>query len=148
MDISVLGNPQLESARGGCIAPHTIAVRRDRMVGESAIHEIIAVTNFGGRPAHLSLELAFAADFIDIFVVRGIAAPPAPILSPAQIDEGHSLGLCSIARDGVRQATRLGFSPPASRCSRVRSSSSPSPVERLCRRISGKESLACAAHVP
>ncbi len=111
----VLGNPELRSAGGGCIAPHTVAIRRDRMVGEGAIHEIIAVTNFGTGPVHLSLELAFAADFSDIFVVRGIAQPPAPALLPAELGDCRRVELRSIARDGIPQVTRLGFSRPASR---------------------------------
>jgi glycogen debranching enzyme len=112
----VLGNPELASG-DGCIAPHTIAVRRDRVVDNGAIREIIAVTNFGAEPVHLALELAFAADFIDIFVVRGIADPPAATPLPAAIDETRAVVLSSVARDGIQQLTRLSFSPPASRLS-------------------------------
>jgi len=111
----VLGNPPLESAGGGCIAPHTISIRRDRVVGEGAIHDIIAVTNFGAGPVHLSLELAFAADFTDIFVVRGIADPPRPTTLPPELAEARRVELRSVARDGTQQATLIGFSLPATR---------------------------------
>lgn len=109
----VLGNPPLVAAGGGCIAPHTIGVRRDRVVGVAAIHEIIAVTNFGAAPVHLSLELAFASDFTDIFVVRGIADPPRPAMLPAEVAQAQRVALRSVARDGTQQATLLGFSLPA-----------------------------------
>lgn len=111
----VLGNPPLASPGGVCIAPHTITVRRDRVVGEGAIHDIIAVTNFSAAPLHLSLELAFAADFTDIFVVRGMAEPPPPAKLPAEVAEARRVELRSVARDGTQQATRLGFSLPATR---------------------------------
>ncbi|HEX8757537.1 MAG TPA: glycogen debranching N-terminal domain-containing protein, partial [Steroidobacteraceae bacterium] len=113
----VLGNPSLESAGGERIAPHTISIRRDRVVGEGAIDDIIAVTNFGAEPVHISLALAFAADFTDIFVVRGIAQPPAPKALPAEISDNRRVELRSEARDGTRQATLLGFSFAASRLS-------------------------------
>lgn len=110
----VLGNPSLASG-GGCIAPHTIEVSRDRVVGEGAIHDVIAVTNFGAGPVHLSLELAFAADFSDIFVVRGIAEPPRPTTLPAELAEARRVALRSVARDGTQQTTLLGFSLRATR---------------------------------
>jgi glycogen debranching enzyme len=108
----VLGNPPLASASGACIAPHTIIVRRDRAVGEGSIHDIIAVSNFGAAPVHLSLELTFAADFTDIFVVRGIAEPPPPAKLPAQIADRCCVELRSMARDGTRQSTLLRFAWP------------------------------------
>ncbi len=111
----VLGNPRLESAGGACIEPHTVSVRRDRMVGDGAIHEILAVTNFGVSPAHLSLELKFAADFTDIFVVRGIAEPAPHTRLPAEIADDRRMALRSVAADGVQQATLLAFSLPAAR---------------------------------
>ncbi|HEV7136496.1 MAG TPA: glycogen debranching N-terminal domain-containing protein [Steroidobacteraceae bacterium] len=111
----LLSNPSLESAGGECIGPHTISICRDRAVGEGAVHDIIAITNFGAGPVHLSLELAFAADFTDIFVVRGIAQPPPPTCLPAQIADDRCVELCSVARDGTRQTTRLGFSIAATR---------------------------------
>jgi glycogen debranching enzyme len=108
----VLGNPRLES-RGGCIAPHTISIRRERMTGEGGIHEIIALTNFGAAPVHLSLELAFAADFTDMFVVRGIAEPAPHERLPAEVADGRRVLLRSVAGDGIQQTTLLEFSLPA-----------------------------------
>jgi glycogen debranching enzyme len=111
----VLGNPELKAGAGASIAPHTIGVRRERTVGEGVLHEIIALSNFGIEPVHLSVELAFAADFIDVFVLRGIAASPAPTLLPAEISEQRGVQLRAVAADGIPQATRLTFSPPPSR---------------------------------
>lgn len=112
-----LGNPPLESPAGGSIAPHTIGIRRDRVVTEGAIDDIIAITNFGAAPVHLSLELAFAADFTDIFVVRGLAEPPPPSALPARLARMRQVELRATARDGTEQATLLRFSLPASRLS-------------------------------
>jgi len=111
----VLGNPPLETTGGGRIAPHTIAIRRDRIVDEGAIHEIIAVTNFGATPVYLSLGLAFAADFLDVFVIRGIAEPPASMCRPAEVTQPCRVALRAQARDGMQQATILEFSLPAAR---------------------------------
>ena len=111
----VLGNPRLESPQGGCIEPHTIGIRRDRMTGDGAIHELIALTNFGTAPVHLSLALMFAADFTDIFVVRGIAEPAPQTRLPALIADGRRVLLRSLAADGIQQTTLIEFSLPAAR---------------------------------
>jgi glycogen debranching enzyme len=110
----VLGNPELGCEGGPRVPPHTIAIRRDRVVEEGAIHELIAVTNFGVGPVHLSLELAFGADFLDLFAVRGVAEAPPPRLLPAQLARSDRVELGSMTRDGIQQITRIGFSPAAS----------------------------------
>jgi glycogen debranching enzyme len=109
----VLGNPRLESGEDGCIEPHTISVRRDRMTDDGAVRELIALTNFGATPVHVSMGFAFAADFADIFVVRGIAEPAPHSRLPAQIADARRVVLCSMAGDGTQQATVLEFSLPA-----------------------------------
>lgn len=104
----VLGNPPLTGTGGGCIAPHTICIRRDRMVGEASIHEIIAITNFGAAPVHLALELAFAADFTDIFVVRGIAEPAEHTGQPTAAGSSIRAGRIPVSPS----STRMGPSRP------------------------------------
>jgi len=45
--------------------------RRSRLLGRSGLFERLAVTNFSDRALHFHIEIAFGADFADLFEVRG-----------------------------------------------------------------------------
>ncbi|MGH8287419.1 MAG: glycogen debranching N-terminal domain-containing protein [Steroidobacteraceae bacterium] len=75
--LHVLGHPELET-EDGCIAPHPSGATAWSIRARST-RSLPSPTSTPNQ-VHLALELAFAADFIDIFVVRGIADPPAPAL--------------------------------------------------------------------
>jgi glycogen debranching enzyme len=49
-----------------------VHIERKRFVLDGHVHEEITLHNFGGRPVRLPLTFRFAADFADIFEVRGM----------------------------------------------------------------------------
>src|ERR1700687_2330918 len=51
----------------------TVQIRRTRVV-EEALEETLQVDNYNNFPVHLEMQFRFAADFADIFVVRGFAS--------------------------------------------------------------------------
>lgn len=67
-----LTNPDLFDADERLVlAQGLLHFRRSRLLGRSGLFERLAVTNFGDRPLRFRLEVAFAADFADLFEVRG-----------------------------------------------------------------------------
>lgn len=59
----------------------------------------------------LTLEMMFAADFRDVFEVRGTHRPARGRLLGA-LRDGARLHLAYRGLDGVRRITRLAFDPP------------------------------------
>ena len=66
-----LTNPDFFSAGRLVLAKDTLHILRTKFLWQGACHERLAITNFDDRPHMISLELNFAADFADIFEVRG-----------------------------------------------------------------------------
>lgn len=66
----VLTNPQLRTADGHVIPRGTISVRRQRVI-DGLLEETLQITNYHSEPASLELHVDLAADFADIFEVRG-----------------------------------------------------------------------------
>ncbi|MDV3238075.1 MAG: amylo-alpha-1,6-glucosidase [Gammaproteobacteria bacterium] len=93
----------------GCIHLH-----RELAVHDRALTEHLTLTNYHEHTQRFDLEYAFAADFRDIFEVRGVNRPRrgtehAPEVTPEAVVLGYE-GL-----DGVRRRTRIGFTPAPDR---------------------------------
>ncbi|KAF7963681.1 hypothetical protein AWV80_06925 [Cupriavidus sp. UYMU48A] len=77
-----LTNPDLFDTQGQLAMPHdVIHIRRSRFLWEGTCYERLAVRNFDDTPRRISLELAFAADFADLFEVRAPARASRPLSS-------------------------------------------------------------------
>ena len=92
----------------------TLHLFRARFLWDGSCHERIRIANHGLVPVRVSLALAFAADFADIFEVRGTVRARRGVTLPPEIEEGVvALGYRGL--DGVARHTRLRFDPaPAS----------------------------------
>jgi glycogen debranching enzyme len=67
-----LTNPDLQGAHDEGELPHgLIHLRRQCFLFGAACHECISVHNFDGRTRRVEIALSFAADFADLFEVRG-----------------------------------------------------------------------------
>lgn len=108
----VMTNPTLESGDGRRVLRGTVEIRRRRVVAE-CIEETVLVTNYNPFPVTLRLLYAFAADFADIFDVRGYQRERHgqhrdPEASPNGIEYSY------VGIDGVERRTRVRFlQPPA-----------------------------------
>ena len=105
----VLTNPTLLDLEGQRVPSGTIEVRRVRVL-EDVMEENVRVTNYNSRPVSLELVLRFAADFADIFEVRGHEPEfrgelDPPIWRHAALTMGYK------GRDGRRRETLVMFDP-------------------------------------
>jgi glycogen debranching enzyme len=66
-----LTNPDVVSERGIEMEKDTVHVLRTIFLWRDTAYQRIAVRNYGDRPIEARLSLLFAADFADLFEVRG-----------------------------------------------------------------------------
>src|SRR5262245_16692106 len=108
-----LTNPDLPHADGAILPRDTIHVFRTAFLWKSACYTRLRVRNFATERVAVAIVLRFAADFADIFEVRGTprsrrGALLEPALTPASVRIRYR-GL-----DDLVRATRLTFEPPPS----------------------------------
>ncbi|HEV7229499.1 amylo-alpha-1,6-glucosidase [Brevundimonas sp.] len=105
---------------GGRTAPAGILhIERRRFLHDRRLFERVRVTNHGGEDVMLPLEVDYAADFVDIFQVRGTAREKMGRMRPIRTDGRHA----RFAYDGLDAVTRtacLSFSEPPHRMTDAR----------------------------
>jgi len=106
-----LTNPDLFDEDGGLVLHHDlIHIRRSRFLWDATCFERLAVRNFDPSPHRVRLELSFAADFADLFEVRGTRRTRHGTHHPAKIGtEGVTLAYTGL--DDRRRETGLRFDP-------------------------------------
>jgi len=115
-----LTNPDLRG-QGVTLDHDLIHIRRSKFLWAGSCYERIALRNFSDRACQLNLELAFGADFADLFEVRGSrrsqrGTPHVPGLSEDQVVLAYT-GL-----DGCKRSTTLRFEPAPDRLDQHRAS--------------------------
>jgi glycogen debranching enzyme len=71
-----LANPDLFDAAGKIVVAHDlIHIRRSRFLWHGTAYERVSIRNFDTVPLKFRLDLSFAADFADLFEVRGSTRP-------------------------------------------------------------------------
>jgi glycogen debranching enzyme len=106
-----LTNPDLFDEKGKLALGHDlIHLRRTRFLWKARCYERLSVRNYGERPQRVRLEIDFAADFADLFEVRGTVRARKGRHLPASVEENHVL-LAYIGLDGRKRATQLCFDP-------------------------------------
>ena len=91
---------------GGARTPEgVIHVERKRVLSGHVLHESIVLTNYGTEPATVPLSISFAADFLDMFEVRGAQRAQARHDAPADGRERRSrAALYRSRRSGAHRA--------------------------------------------
>ena len=92
--------------------PHgaPLAVQRRRVLDDAAMYERITVTNYGRHEITVELELRFAADYADVFEVRGLRRPARGRSLPVEVDDrAGTVTLGYLGLDGVTRRTTLRF---------------------------------------
>jgi glycogen debranching enzyme len=87
-----------------------VHIERSRLIWQGQLHERLAITNYGDTEFALLLELAFAADFADIFEVRGLSRPRRGNQLPAVVGRA-CVQLGYEALDGAPLVCMMAFSP-------------------------------------
>ncbi|MEN9787233.1 MAG: hypothetical protein RLZZ299_2497 [Pseudomonadota bacterium] len=85
-------------------------VARRQVLDEEFVEHLL-FTNHLGRPAALEARIRFAADWADVFEVRGARRPARGRILPPVVS-GHTAGLRYRGRDGETYVTDVAFHPP------------------------------------
>src|SRR5688572_6768007 len=83
-----LTNPDVTTRREILLQRDTIHITRTKFLWEGTAWERLSIENFGRQAVDLDLSLQFAADFRDIFEVRGIQRTRRGKLLPAHVVKG------------------------------------------------------------
>ncbi|SHF98140.1 Glycogen debranching enzyme (alpha-1,6-glucosidase) [Kaistia soli DSM 19436] len=106
-----LANPDLFGPDGTRVLDHDlIHIRRSRFLWNATCFERIAIRNFDQVPHRLTLTIDFAADFADLFEVRGTKRERHGEHHPAEI-RADGVVLAYTGLDGERRETSLRFDP-------------------------------------
>ena len=104
-----LAYPYRWTGSDGLVYKENLALSRSRVLGETLM-ERLHLQNFGKHERELRLELAFEADFLDIFEVRGMERDRRGQRQQAHVRRNEvQLGYRGL--DGVGRTTTLRFSP-------------------------------------
>ena len=106
-----LTNPDVPDAEGHTLLSQDLVhVRRTRFLWKGRAFERIALHNYATEPRFLQLRLDFAADFADIFEVRGTQREQRGSFHPAVL-EPDAVALAYTGLDGRLRETQLRFQP-------------------------------------
>ncbi|HEX5379465.1 MAG TPA: glycogen debranching N-terminal domain-containing protein, partial [Phenylobacterium sp.] len=102
---------------GGPVGPPGVLhVERKRFLWEERLYERITCTNYSRDVVILPLMIEFAADFHDMFEVRGMKRARRGYIHPVELD-GRSARLRYDGLDGVERSSIISFSDPPARLS-------------------------------
>ncbi len=90
----------------------TLSVQRQRVLHGATMYERVTVTNYERHDTLVTLEARYAADYADVFEIRGLPRPARGRLLPAEVDAGEGtvvLGYRGL--DEVTRRTTLRFAP-------------------------------------
>jgi len=105
-----LTNPELELPGGRPLALQTLQLRVDRTLqDERTMLERVHVHLYGREPVELELEVAVAADFKPMLVIRGLTGMPEAQVRTNVVDGG--LRFAARGADGVMRATTVTGDP-------------------------------------
>lgn len=93
----------------------TLHIFRAKLLWEATHYERIRIVNYSDQEINVELSLHVAADYADIFEVRGMRRQQrGRILTPKCLKQGMVLGYRGL--DGVARSTRIGFSEAPHHC--------------------------------
>ena len=106
-----LTNPdQCDDARHVVIAHDQIHIRRSRFLWNATCWERMLVRNYSGTARWIEFEIAFGADFADLFEVRGAVRERRGVLHPTIVTE-KGLQFVYDGLDDRRRTTAVQFEP-------------------------------------
>lgn len=108
---SHMTNDPLPPLGGNSTPEGVIHIARSRFLWNEHLHERIAFVNYGQDEAVVPLRITFAADFRDLFEVRGEVRPARGRVLAPELGSGSVL-LRYEGLDGVLRTTGISFSMP------------------------------------
>lgn len=111
----VIGNHRMEADDGTQVGRCTIELARQLVLGDG-LQEDLRITNFNPFPVTVQPCYEFAADFADIFEIRGHTRQAFGSLLTPELNEG-GITYRYLGADGRMRFTRIGFEPPPAQLS-------------------------------
>lgn len=109
-----LANPDIYVGGTLLLSRGTVHVFRSRFLWAGSMYERTRFKNYGAEAVQLPVSIEVAADFADIFEVRGTARERRGVLHPPRVEQGQ-LVLAYDGLDAQLRSTRIGCFPrPAS----------------------------------
>jgi glycogen debranching enzyme len=108
--IADLSNPDLLVEGKIALRRENLHLNRIKFIWNGACYERLSVRNFADRPIHLRLTYRFAADFADLFEVRGERRMARGEVHNA-LESGHAVLLKYLGLDQVERVTQVAFFP-------------------------------------
>ena len=106
-----LTNPDFSGDDGRVAVEHDlIHLRRTRFLWDSTVHERITIRNFDTEARTVKVEMSFAADFADLFEIRGMTRLRKGGMKPPVVGSADVL-LVYEGRDAKTRETHLCFDP-------------------------------------
>lgn len=112
-----LSNPDIYQGNAIVLPREILHIRRSKFLWQGACHERIAVHNFDARPHKAWLSLNFAADFADLFEVRGMTRAKRGEITCAVIG-GTKTIFRYLGLDNIERRSEIGFAPSPTRLSK------------------------------
>lgn len=106
-----LTNPDIQGPHESLSLEHDLVhFRRTRFIRENTCFERLTVRNFDDRTRRVRIDVDFAADFADLFEVRGEKRKKRGELHPPRIEDGR-VTLSYTGLDNRTRTTTLSFDP-------------------------------------
>lgn len=105
-----LANPDLPLENGDMILRGTIHILKSKFLWQSAYHERIQFINFGLEPVSFNVEIAYDADFTDIFEVRGSVRERNGTKLETIVENGQIV-FSYRGLDGIKRNTKVHCNP-------------------------------------
>jgi glycogen debranching enzyme len=109
-----LTNPDVALGPQVLLPGRSLRIARRLTVHGSQLYQLLVVEGFTREPIDIALTLHFAADFVDVFEVRGHPRARTGRLLTPEVD-GASVRLGYRGLDDVTRTTTLAFDPPPDR---------------------------------
>ncbi len=98
--------PDLLLPSGESLARGALHIYRTKILTESTCYDRLTVHNYGERALELDLKFEFAADFADIFKVRGATRRRRGSIDPEKVED-RAVTLAYTGLDGIGRETRV-----------------------------------------
>ena len=112
-----LTNPDIYQGNAIVLPRETLHIRRSKFLWQGDCHERISVHNFDARPQTCWLTFNFAADFADLFEIRGMVRPKRGEITTAVIGGAKTIFRYA-GLDTVERRSEVGFDPPPKQLTR------------------------------
>ncbi len=112
-----LSNPDIYQGHTIVLPREILHVRRSKFLWHGTCYERIAIHNFDARPQKCWLTINFAADFADLFEIRGLERKKRGELTCALIGGSKTI-FRYLGLDKIERRTEICFDPPPGQLSK------------------------------